>query len=592
MSDTPATPSNGGAPDDGLDAEGFPIPSHSIPDAAEARKEMLDIYPPKTKKKREKQLLVNDPGTPPEIGANTRTVPGIITQRGCTYAGCRGVVIGPMHDILHITHGPVGCSYYSWLTRRNLARTTGGDTNFLQYCMTTDMMEEEIIFGGEKKLAAAIREAYALFKPKAIAVYATCPVGLIGDDIHQVCRLAKEELGINVFGFSCEGYKGVSQSAGHHIANNGVFKHMVGLNDSPDPQPYRINVLGEYNIGGDAWEIDTLLRKCGIHVTATLSGDISYDQVTKCHTADLNVVMCHRSINYMAEMMETKFGIPWFKVNFIGAEQTAKSLRKIGMFFGDKKLIDRIEEVIAQEMAALRPVIEDVTKRTKGKTAAIFVGGSRAHHYQHLFKDIGMLTVAAGYEFAHRDDYEGRQVLPGIKVDADSRNIEEIHVEADPARYKPRKSPEQLAELASGGFNFKDYDGMMREMKKSTLIIDDISHHEIEKLIELYKPDIIGSGVKDKYVIEKFGVPCKQLHSYDYGGPYAAFTGAANFYREIDRMLSTKVWKLLTPPWKAASPLTSESTAASESIDKLSRAGIGALGKGFKLGEKRTASVE
>ena len=39
--------------------------------------------------------------------------------------------------------------------------------------------------------------------------------------------------------------------------------------------------------------------------------------------------MCHRSINYVAEMMETKYGIPWVKVNFIGAEASAKSLRKI-----------------------------------------------------------------------------------------------------------------------------------------------------------------------------------------------------------------------------------------------------------------------
>ena len=39
--------------------------------------------------------------------------------------------------------------------------------------------------------------------------------------------------------------------------------------------------------------------------------------------------MCHRSINYVADMMEKKYGIPWIKVNFIGAEATAKSLRKI-----------------------------------------------------------------------------------------------------------------------------------------------------------------------------------------------------------------------------------------------------------------------
>jgi hypothetical protein len=206
-------------------------------------------------------LCVESGGPEPGAGCAGR---GIITQRGCTYAGCRGVVIGPIHNILHITHGPVGCSYYSWLTRRNLARPKPDQPiNFLQYCMTTDMQEEDIVFGGEKKLAAAIREAYAMFKPNAIAVYSTCPVGLIGDDVHAVCLQAKAELGINIFGFSCEGYKGVSQSAGHHIANNGVFKHMVGLNDVPDKEKFRINVLGEYSIGGDAWEIDTLLKYTG-----------------------------------------------------------------------------------------------------------------------------------------------------------------------------------------------------------------------------------------------------------------------------------------------------------------------------------------
>jgi nitrogenase molybdenum-iron protein alpha chain len=540
---------------DPIDAAGsagdLPEPTRPLPDPVAAREEFLKIYPDKTKKKRAKQLLVNsDPANPAEIGANTRTIPGIMTQRGCTYAGCRGVVIGPMHDVLHITHGPIGCSFYSWQTRRNLARPQPDQINYLHYSMTTDMMEDEIIFGGEKKLAAAIREAYAIFKPKAIAVYATCPVGLIGDDIHSVCRQAKAELGINVFGFSCEGYKGVSQSAGHHIANNGVFKHMVGLNDTPDEGEFRINVLGEYNIGGDAWEIDTLLRKCGIHVTATLSGDISYEQVTRCHTADLNVVQCHRSINYMAEMMETKYGIPWIKVNFIGAQSTAKSLRKIAQYFDLKKLTDRVEEVIAQEMAALRPVQDAVKARCAGKTAALFVGGSRAHHYQDLFKDIGMTTIAAGYEFAHRDDYEGRSVLPKIKIDADSRNIEEIEVEADPKRFRPRKTPAQNAALAATGFSYRDYEGMMKEMKKGSLVIDDISQHEMEKLIELYKPDIIASGIKEKFIIEKMGIPCKQLHSYDYGGPYATFTGAANFYKEIDRMVNTQVWKLVTPPWK------------------------------------------
>lgn len=518
--------------------------------AEQLKEEMLKEYPSKTAKKRGKQMVVNDPEAIPEIGANSRTVPGLITQRGCTYAGCRGVVIGPIHDILHITHGPIGCGYYSWLTRRNMVKPVNpGDTNYLQYSMSTDMMEEQIVFGGEKKLKQAIQEAYDIFKPKAITIYATCPVGLIGDDVHAVAREMKETLGINVFAFSCEGYRGVSQSAGHHIANNGVFKHIVGLDDTPQEHPYTINVLGEYNIGGDSWEIDALLRKCGIHVVSTLSGDVNYEQIKRAHTAHLNTIMCHRSINYMAEMMEKKFGIPWIKVNFIGADQTAKSLRKIGAFFESKELKDRIEEVIAQEMAVLRPVREEITARCKGKKAALFVGGSRAHHYQDLFKDIGMDVISAGYEFAHRDDYEGRSVLPGIKVDADSRNIEELTVEEDPQRFRS-DFVEKKKRLEESGFTFSDYNGMMVEMKKNTLVIDDISHHEIEKLIKLWKPDIIGSGIKDKFVIEKMGIPCKQLHSYDYGGPYAVFTGAANFYREVDRMLHTKVWQFVVPPWQ------------------------------------------
>jgi nitrogenase molybdenum-iron protein alpha chain len=159
--------------------------------------------------------------------------------------------------------------------------------------------------------------------------------------------------------------------------------------------------------------------------------------------ADLSCVMCHRSINYVADMLETKYGIPWIKVNFIGAEATAKSLRKIAEYFGDQELTARVEAVIAEEMPAVTAVPRGLP-RTKGKTAMLFVGGSRAHHYQELFAEMGMKTLAAGYEFAHRDDYEGRQVIPNLKVDADSRNIEEIEVEADP-RSTNRARPEEMA---------------------------------------------------------------------------------------------------------------------------------------------------
>jgi nitrogenase molybdenum-iron protein alpha chain len=536
------------------------------PNPHTVKDELLKAYPKKTARKRAEQIVVNERragGAVPEIRANVRTTPGAITQRGCTYAGCKGVVIGPTRDILSITHGPIGCGFYSWLTRRNQTRPESPeDANYITYCLSTDMQDEQIVFGGEKKLRTAIEEAYALFHPKAIAIFSTCPVGLIGDDVHAVARDMKDKLGINVFGFSCEGYKGVSQSAGHHIANNQLFKHVVGTDETPRPEKFKINLLGEYNIGGDAFVIEDLLERCGITLISTFSGNSTYDAFANSHMADLNAVMCHRSINYVAEMMEKKFGIPWIKVNFVGAEGTAKSLRHIAQYFNDAELTERVEKVIFEEMTEVLKTQFAVRSRCEGKTAMLFVGGSRAHHYQTLFAEMGMKTVAAGYEFAHRDDYEGRRVLPTVKVDADSRNIEELEVAADETRYRPRNGPEELVQLEAAGMDLRDYQGMMPEMDDGTLVIDDIYHFETERLLEAYKPDIFCAGIKEKYAVQKAGIPCKQLHSYDYGGPYAGFRGAINFYNEIDRMVNTKIWSYVRAPWEAEEELEEDAIAS------------------------------
>jgi len=520
----------------------------------DVKEKVLAKYPPKVARKRAKQILINEAqqNSTPEITANVRTIPGIITMRGCTYAGCKGVILGPTSDIVNLVHGPIGCSFYAWLTRRNQTSASSAEgENFLPYALSTDMQDSDIIFGGEKKLEAAIQEAYDLFKPKGIAVFATCPVGLIGDDIHAVAKKMKDKFGdCNVFAFSCEGYKGVSQSAGHHIANNQIFKHVVGTSETEKTGSFKINLLGEYNIGGDGFEIDRILNDCGITNIATFSGNSTYDQFASANQADLSCVMCHRSINYVADMLETKYGIPWIKVNFIGAEATAKSLRKIGQYFQDQDLIDRIEEVIAREMPAVKDVLGEVYPRTKDKTAMLFLGGSRAHHYQELFSEMGMKTISAGYEFAHRDDYEGREVIPHLKVDADSRNIEEITVEPDAEMFRPRKSKEELADLEKSGFTFKEYDGLIPDMEEKTLVIDDLNQYEAEKLVELMKPDLFCAGIKEKYSIQKLGVPMKQLHSYDSGGPYAGFRGAVNFYREIDRLVNSRVWSYMKAPWQ------------------------------------------
>lgn len=516
--------------------------------------EMLDAYPAKTMKNRKKHIIIKDSLLEhQEIGADTRTVPGIITNRGCCYAGCKGVVLGPIKDMVHITHGPIGCAYYTWGTRRNKADAGEDGKNYLAYSFSTDMQESDVVFGGEKKLEQACREAYEIFKPNGMTISSTCPVGLIGDDVHAVARRMEEELGVTIFACSCEGYKGVSQSAGHHIANNAFMKKVFGNGGGKTYEGFKVNILGEYNIGGDGWEIGRILDKIGYTVISIMTGDGALTEMLDAHQADLNVVQCHRSINYIAEMFETKYGTPWMKVNFIGVQGTIESIRNMAKFFGDEELIARTEQVIKEEVKEIEDELAKYKAQCEGKTAFLYVGGSRAHHYQNLLAEIGIETIAAGYEFGHRDDYEGREVIPTIKSNADNKNIESITVEKDEVNYKMYLSEEKYEELKKE-LPLGEYKGMISDMKDGSIVIDDLNHYETEEIIKALKPDLFGSGIKDKYIAHKMGVFCKQLHSYDYSGPYAGFKGAAIFAKDVAAGLTTPTWSYITAPWKQIGP--------------------------------------
>ncbi|MDD3416239.1 MAG: nitrogenase component I subunit alpha [Lachnospiraceae bacterium] len=517
------------------------------------RDDLLEKYSSRVFKNRKSHITqLEYAETSDTITANTRTVPGIATARGCCYAGCKGVVVGPMKDAVTITHGPIGCAFYSWGTRRNKGKAEEGGQNFIPYSFCTDMRPTDIVFGGEKKLEEGIDEVMKLFNPKCIFICSTCPIGLIGDDVQAVARRVEKKYGITAIGFSCEGYKGVSQSAGHHIANNGLMRQVIGIGDKRPTKKYSVNILGEYNIGGDGWEEERILKKIGYEVVTVFTGDGSFETMKNAHLADLNLVMCHRSINYVAEMMKTKYGIDWIKVNFIGIGATCKSLRMMAEYFNDPELLARTEEVIAEELEEISEDMEYYKSMLKGKTAGIFAGGSRSHHYQALLRDLGIETIISGYEFAHRDDYEGRDIISQIKPDADSKNIEEITVSPDETLFHQRYSEEELLELKEKGVEIDTYNGMFLDMKKGYMVVDDYNMFETDELVQSMKPDIFFSGIKDKYSIQKQGVASRQIHSYDYSGPYAGFKGAVIFGRDVTMSIYTNAWALTTPPWRTA----------------------------------------
>ncbi|WP_216826658.1 nitrogenase molybdenum-iron protein alpha chain [Vibrio sp. dhg] len=475
--------------------------------------EVLEVYPEVARADRKKHVAVNDSSADSSkcITSNRKTLPGVMTVRGCAYAGSKGVVWGPIKDMIHISHGPVGCGQYSRAGRRNYYSGTTGVDSFGTLNFTTDFQERDIVFGGDKKLASAINEIETLFPlVKGISIQSECPVGLIGDDIEAVAKTKSQEIGKTIVPVRCEGFRGVSQSLGHHIANDTLRDYV--LDGSADKEfestDYDVAIIGDYNIGGDAWSSRIILEDMGLRVVAQWSGDGTLPELENTPKVKLNLVHCYRSMNYIVRYMEEKHGIPWIEYNLFGPTKIEESMRKIAALF-DEKIQQQTEEVIARYREQWNAVIEKYRPRLEGKQVMLYVGGLRPRHIIGAYEDLGMEIVGAGYEFAHNDDY----------------------VKTTP------------------------------EMKDATLLFDDASSYELEEYVKRLKPDLIGSGIKEKYIFQKMGFPFRQMHSWDYSGPYHGVDGFAIFARDMDMTINNPCWSNLTAPWKSQDAVELAKTA-------------------------------
>ena len=435
-----------------------------------------------------------------------------MTIRGCAYAGSKGVVWGPIKDMIHISHGPVGCGQYSRAGRRNYYVGTTGVNTFGTMNFTSDFQEKDIVFGGDKKLAKLIGEIEQLFPlNKGISVQSECPIGLIGDDIEAVSKKAAKEIDKPVVPVRCEGFRGVSQSLGHHIANDAIRDWVLPRREGKpfEGTPYDVAVIGDYNIGGDAWSSRILLEEMGLRVVAQWSGDGTIAEMEKTPYVKVNLIHCYRSMNYIARHMEEKYNIPWMEYNFFGPTKVAESLRAIAALFDDK-IKEGAERVIAKYQPLMQAVIDKYKPRLQGKRVMLYVGGLRPRHVIGAYEDLGMEVVGTGYEFGHNDDY----------------------------------------------------DRTIKDMGNATLLYDDVTGFEFEEFVKRVKPDLVGSGIKEKFIFQKMGVPFRQMHSWDYSGPYHGYDGFAIFARDMDMTLNNPCWGKMQAPWLKKSEAEVEKKAA------------------------------
>ncbi|TCD48687.1 nitrogenase iron-molybdenum cofactor biosynthesis protein NifE [Chlorobium sp. N1] len=435
---------------------------------------------------REKQIFEKKEGAAAfDISCEKTSLSGSVSQRACVFCGSR-VVLYPVADALHLVHGPIGCAAYTWDIRGSVS--SGPELHRLSF--STDLQEMDVIYGGEKKLYLSLIELIEKFSPKAAFIYSTCIIGLIGDDIDAVCRKVQQETGIPVLPVHSEGFKGTKKD-GYKAACTALMK-LVGTGPIEDISPYSINILGEFNLAGEAWIIRKYYEEMGIEVVSTMTGDGRVGAVRRAHGAKLNVVQCSGSMTSLAKDMEEKYGIPYIRVSYFGIEDMAAALYDVAKHFPDRpEIMEKAREIVSREVKTLYPELQKFKQALSGKKAAIYVGGAfKTFSLIKALRSVGMSVVLAGSQTGNKDDYLA------------------------------------LKEMCDEG----------------TVIVDDSNPVELSKFILEKEADLLIGGVKERPIAFKLGVAFCD-HNHERKIPLAGFEGMYNFILEVYQSVLSPVWQ-------------------------------------------------
>jgi nitrogenase molybdenum-cofactor synthesis protein NifE len=430
-----------------------------------------------------------------ELACNRPSLAGAVSQRACTFCGSR-VVLYPIADALHLVHGPIGCAVYTWDIRGALS--SGPELHRLSF--STDLAEKDVIFGGEKKLEAALRELIAAHQPKCAFVYSTCIVGLIGDDLDAVCRKMSAETGIPVLPVASEGFKGNKREG--YLAACKAMARLVGTGDTTGISPVSINILGDFNLAGEIWIIREYFSRMGIEVVANITGDGRVDDIRRAHGAGLNVVQCSGATMDLARMMQEEYGTPHIRASYLGIEDMAESLYRVAEHFAwaDPGIMQRTQDLVREELEALMPELARFRQDLEGKRAAIYVGGAfKAFSLIKAFRHLGMRVVLVGSQTGTTEDYQ------------------------------------ELAAITEPG----------------TIIVDDTNPLELCSFLKEKDVDVFVGGVKERPIAYKLGIGFCD-HNHERKEPLEGFTGMLGFAREIHATATSPVWRFTPRRARAA----------------------------------------
>ncbi|MEI7556743.1 nitrogenase component 1 [Candidatus Chlorohelix sp.] len=268
----------------------------------------------------------------------------------CSLGGALAVITN-INRIIPIIHAGAGCGQNQLLSFRMAGGLQGIGYISGVNAPSTNMSENEVVFGGETRLRDQVRATLDLIDGDAYFVVAGCISNMIGDDIDSVAREFAEEptpvLAVNASGFSG------NSNTGYEL----VFETFIRKLVKPKPKVKGlVNILGIVPYQDVFWRgnlraIKEALQKLGLKVNQFVGDASGLEGIKNISAAELSIVISPWVGVKTAKLIEEKFDVPYVTFPFLpsGPIDTSAFVRAVAQKLKIPKA--KYEKLIAEEEA-------------------------------------------------------------------------------------------------------------------------------------------------------------------------------------------------------------------------------------------------
>ena len=322
---------------------------------------------------------------------------------------------------------------------------------------------------------------------------------MIGDDIDAVCKAATEKFGKPVIPINAPGFVG-PKNLGNKLAGEALLEHVIGTIEPEYTTPYDINIIGEYNLSGELWQVKPLLDELGIRilvlhlrrrkisrsrlVASRQGGDDGLLQGDDQRRAQDGGALRH---SVLRGLVLRHSGFERLSARDRAAADRARRARR-----ADGRAPRR---VIAREEARAWAAIAPYKPRFKDKKVLLITGGVKSWSVVAALQEAGLELVGTSVKKSTKEDKERIKELMG----------QDAHM------------------------------------------IDDMTPREMYKMLKDAQADIMLSGGRSQFIALKATMPWLDINQERHHA-YMGYVGMVKLVEEIDKALYNPMWEQVRKP--------------------------------------------